>query len=236
MLFFFVRHGHPIYTPDRLTAIGRAQAQALGDRMAVAAPEHIFASSSNRAIETAMPSCERLGLTPEILDWANEKYAAEQMTVDCADGKRHWCFVDGPTVRRFNEPDVVDAGRRWIELPEYKDTDLAKGFLRIQKEADGLLASLGFTRDGAFYTMTKQPAYKRVALFAHEGFGRAFLSSVLGIPYPMFATHFAINYTSLTVIEFDESGEPAPPRVLTFGNDGHLLKNGDAAHILHLRF
>ena len=32
MLFFYVRHGDPIYNPDSLTPLGHEQARALGDR------------------------------------------------------------------------------------------------------------------------------------------------------------------------------------------------------------
>lgn len=40
--------------------------------------------------------------------------------------------------------------------------------------------------------------------FAHQGFGMAFLSEILDIPYPMFANHFDICHTGMTVIEFKE--------------------------------
>ena len=32
MLFFYIRHGDPIYSPDSLTPLGRRQAEALGRR------------------------------------------------------------------------------------------------------------------------------------------------------------------------------------------------------------
>ena len=237
MLLFFVRHGHPIYKPDRLTAPGRAQARAIGERMAAIAPDHVCVSSANRAIETALPTCERLGLTPEVLDWCNEKYAFQGMHVLRADGKPVWCFTDEPTIRRFNEQDVVKAGQDWIEMPEFKENGLADGFIRIRDEANALLASLGFSHEGAFYRMTEKPKYDRVALFAHEGFGRAFLSSILDIPYPLFSTHFFITYTSLTVIEFEDTDQPAPPHLMTFANDAHLYKNNTfPSHFLRLNF
>lgn len=37
MLFFYIRHGDPIYNPDSLTPLGRRQAEALGKRLAVTA-------------------------------------------------------------------------------------------------------------------------------------------------------------------------------------------------------
>ena len=33
MLFFYVRHGDPVYDPDQLTPLGRRQAEALAKRL-----------------------------------------------------------------------------------------------------------------------------------------------------------------------------------------------------------
>ena len=67
-----------------------------------------------------------------------------------------------------------------------------------------------------------QPNNDRVALFAHEGFGAAFLSCILDIPYPMFSVHFGLTHSSLTVIEFREMNDYVIPLVMTSGNDSHL--------------
>lgn len=34
MLFYYIRHGDPIYDPDSLTPLGKRQAEALGKRLA----------------------------------------------------------------------------------------------------------------------------------------------------------------------------------------------------------
>ena len=65
---------------------------------------------------------------------------------------------------------------------------------------------------------------KRVALFAHEGFGKIFLSSILDIPYPLVAAHLELGHSSVTVIHFDENNETTFPRVLQWSNDSHLYK------------
>ena len=35
MLFFYIRHGDPIYEPDSLTVLGQKQAEALSKRLAM---------------------------------------------------------------------------------------------------------------------------------------------------------------------------------------------------------
>ena len=61
MLFFYIRHGEPIYTPDSLTPLGEKQAQAVAKRLSVYGVDKVFSSTSNRAIMTAQPTCEILG-------------------------------------------------------------------------------------------------------------------------------------------------------------------------------
>ena len=56
MLFFYIRHGDPIYDPDSLTELGKKQADAVSKRLALYGIDKIYASSSNRAIQTAKPT------------------------------------------------------------------------------------------------------------------------------------------------------------------------------------
>ena len=67
---------------------------------------------------------------------------------------------------------------------------------------------------------------ERIALFAHQGFGLAFLSVILDIPYPMFVNHFDMCHTGMTVIEFKEENGYAIPKVLTLSSDSHLYREG----------
>ena len=53
MLFFYIRHGDPTYHPDELTPLGKRQAEAIAKRLALYGIDRIFASTSNRAIQTA---------------------------------------------------------------------------------------------------------------------------------------------------------------------------------------
>ena len=75
MLFFYVRHGDPIYDPNQLTPLGKRQAEAVAKRLAAHGIDEIYASTSNRAIETAQPTCEILKKQMTLLDFANEDHA-----------------------------------------------------------------------------------------------------------------------------------------------------------------
>ena len=60
MLLFYIRHGEPIYNPDMLTPLGKRQADAIAKRLSLYGIDKIYSSTSNRAIETAEPTCEIL--------------------------------------------------------------------------------------------------------------------------------------------------------------------------------
>lgn len=89
MLFFYIRHGDPIYSPDSLTPLGRRQAEALGRRLARYGLDKIFVSPLKRAQETAAPACELLKKDMTVLDWTSEGLAWGEFTsVDPAAGYR----------------------------------------------------------------------------------------------------------------------------------------------------
>ena len=67
-----------------------------------------------------------------------------------------------------------------------------------------------------------EPKYKRVALFAHQGFGMAFLSCLLDVPYPMMSMRFDMGHSGVTVIEFADEGF-AIPRMNQLSNDSHIF-------------
>jgi len=227
MLFFYVRHGDPIYTPDQLTPLGRRQAEAVGRRLAMFGIDRIYSSTSTRAQQTAEPTCEMTKKEKVLLDFCHENHAWTEMTRTLSSGQRRWLFEDPEIKRLFVSDEMRSLGYRWYEHPAFKDYDFRSGMERISKETDALLASLGYELDHALHMYKAvNPTEERVALFAHQGFGLAFLSHVLGIPYPTFTTHFDISHSSFTVIDFQEEEGYAYPKVLTLSNDSHIYKEG----------
>jgi len=229
VLFFLIRHGDPIYDPDSLTELGHRQAEALARRLAEHGLDEVYASTSNRAILTARPTCERLKLEPKLLDFANEAYTWNDLTVRRDDGVpgRTWLFYNRKTVMLFNSREIRDLGDRWYEHPELAEYNYKKGIDRIYDAADEFFAGFGYEHErytGRYKTV--DPSQKRVALFAHQGFGLAFLSCLLDIPYPAFCTHFDICPSGMTVIDFKDMGGYAVPKVLMHSADSHLYREG----------
>jgi broad specificity phosphatase PhoE len=96
--------------------------------------------------------------------------------------------------------------------------------LRIQTESDRFFLSLGYLHLGYGKYKVVQENHDRVAFFAHQGFGFAFLSLLLGIPYPQFCTHFELGHAEITIIEFKNEEGFAYPKVLSLSNRSHLRK------------
>ena len=229
MLFFLIRHGDPIYDPDSLTPLGHRQAEALAKRLALYGLDEVYTSTSNRAKLTAKPACELLGLAPKELDFANEAHTWADLTVEREDGKPGvtWLFYNKRTVALLNSKEIRELGDRWYDHPDLVAHNYKKGIDRIYDASDEFFAGFGYRHER--YTgryATDHPSGKRVALFAHQGFGLAFLSCLLDIPYPMVCTHFDICPTGMTVIDFQSFGEFATPKVLVHSSDSHHYREG----------
>lgn len=226
MLLYYIRHGEPIYNPNKLTELGRKQAEALSHRLALCGLDEIYSSSSNRAIETARPTAEKLNLPIKILDECNEDYVWDGFTgVDKTDGRRKWFYQIDEIRKLFVSDEVRALGKRWYEHKLLSGETLRNNVRRIEKFTYSFTESLGYAhKQNQNLYIAENPNEKKVALFAHESFGMAFLSTLLDIPYPMFCTHIGLSHSGMTVIRFDGNGEVIPC-VLQLSNDSHLYKD-----------
>lgn len=226
MLLFYIRHGDPCYHPDSLTPIGRRQAEAVARRLARFGVDKIYASSAVRAQETAQPTAELTRREIITLDWCHENHAKADMMLPTESGKPDWCFYIPEIERMLRSPEVQALGDRWYEYPGFPENRFKEGIERVDREVDAWLESLGYKhdRESKYYTAIN-PNEERVALFAHHGFGMLFFSSVLDIPYPMFATRFEQSFTGFSVIRFPEKGERVYPRLLELSCDAHLYRH-----------
>ena len=106
MLFFYVRHGDPIYNPDSLTPLGHEQAKALSKRFVSYGLDKIFSSPSVRAQQTAQPTCDLLGKEKTLCPWADEGLAWQDFAIDASTGIHTWCFYDPAVLEIFRSPEA----------------------------------------------------------------------------------------------------------------------------------
>ncbi|MDD5293618.1 MAG: phosphoglycerate mutase family protein [Candidatus Izemoplasmatales bacterium] len=223
MRLIYIRHGEPTYEPDGLTELGKQQAEKIAQHLSLTGVDRIFSSTSNRAIMTAMPTSKRLNKEIAYLDFANEKHVWRKLTIDTPTGKC-WLFQSHKMIELFHRQDMIDLGLNWVEHPEFSQQAFKEEMDRIQKESDQFFASLGYLHLGNSKYKVVDENDDRVAVFAHQGFGYAFLSLLLNIPYPQFCTHFELGHAEITLIEFKNEEGYSYPKVLSLSNRCHLDK------------
>ena len=229
MLLFYIRHGNPIYHPDSLTPLGHRQAEALARRLARNGVDDIYASTSNRAIETAAPLAAMLNKEITRLDWMNEEHFALEASVVREEGKRKWMFVDPQYIELFNSPELAAMGRDWEKHPDIASTALPSGLRRIERELDAFLEGYGLIHDRERRLYIPTDSYddkKRIAIFAHGGFGTGFLSCLTGIIYPEIALHFEIPHTGITAVCFRQCGDGLTTQIMSFSDLSHIYAEG----------
>jgi probable phosphoglycerate mutase len=233
MLLFYIRHGDPIYSPDSLTPLGHEQAKALAKRLLTHGVNEIYSSPSNRAQLTATPIAELLKKEIKICEWADEAIAAKYFSVPVSENRGTWAFFDFETRRKFVTTEVLALGDNWYTHEYFKDNNFTEGVKVVNEGVDSLMLELGFKhdRENHFYTRvddSKKPDKneRRIALFGHQGNGIAVLSSILDVPYNVFAAHFDICHTGMSVIHFNENDEKIIPKMLQLSNDSHLYREG----------
>ena len=230
MLFYYIRHGEPLGVPDySLTPLGREQAKALAKRLCLFGINRVFASPTLRTMQTAQPICDLLGKEITPCDWADEGIVWNEFTVPHPKYEHTWAFYDPKYLEIFSSPEVRALGERWYEHPELAGLNFKAGVERVNAAVDEFFLSLGFRhdRENARYEVVGEHLNRdRVALFAHQGFGMSFFSSMLDIPYPMFCTHFDFSHSSMSVVNFEPRGKYVYPHVLQTANDSHLYREG----------
>ena len=230
MIFYYIRHGEPLGVPDySLTPLGREQAKALAKRLCLFGIDRVFASPTLRTMQTAQPICDLLGKEITPCDWADEGIVWNEFTVPHPKYEHTWAFFDPKYLEIFSSPEVRALGEKWYEHPELAGLNFKAGVERVNAAVDEFFLSLGFRhdRENARYEVVGEHLNRdRVALFAHQGFGMSFFSSMLDIPYPMFCTHFDFSHSSMSVINFEPRGKYVYPHVLQTANDSHLYREG----------
>ncbi|MBQ1503730.1 MAG: histidine phosphatase family protein, partial [Clostridia bacterium] len=200
MLLYVVRHGDPDYENDSLTELGKLQAAALAKRLAVNGLDRVYTSPLGRAKMTAAPTCEALGIEPEILEWTSEDLAFSDLSVPRPEGGRTWSFGSCRNTE-YRTKKTAALGDRWYEAYPFSQCTAQAGFERIRRGSDEFLSSLGYTRDGEVYRIDR-PNDERVAVFCHYGSGTTWLSHLLSLAPPVFWGTFLINHSSFSVIRF----------------------------------
>lgn len=230
MLLYIIRHGKPDYAADALTDEGREQAELVSRRLAAGGIDEIHSSPMGRAVETARPTAEKLGLPIQIEPWAYE--LGHDCRTTFPDGRAKTIshlppeYLHQAAFRKF---DSEEANRL---IPGISDTAFAAHWAMLTSGVDGMLEKLGYRRnsDGTYDVVS--PNDRHAALFCHAGMQRALLAHVLNIPFHLLAATAMSHHTGVTILEFYGNRPRVSPQLLSFGDTGHLYL-GRSTPLIH---
>ena len=221
MRLYIIRHGDPDYENDSLTVAGRAEAEALAERMEKIAPQRIYSSPLGRAKVTMQYTARRLGVGGVVEDWMAELSDC-RLSLDPW-GKLVMWDVPGEIIRA-QAPYATQ--ENWFEASCFSAPIFRERFEALKRNSDEFLARHGYVREGGRYRPVR-PNRERLAIFCHGGFGLCWLAHLLEIPLPLVFSGFFLHPSSVTTVLFDErSKEWAVPRCIGLGDISHLYAKG----------
>lgn len=189
LTLYFLRHGQTALSrednfsgsgldPD-LTAEGTEMAQAFADAYRTTQWNAVYTSSLKRAIQTAQPLCDALGLAIEKRDGLNE----------IAYGK--WEGQTRETVTRDYHDDYL----RWLADPAWHAPTGGELAITIAHRALCVIEEI----EERFKTGS-------VLIVSHKATIRIILCSLLGIDVGRFRYRLSCPVGSISIIEFGDSG------------------------------
>lgn len=223
MLLYLIRHGDPNYALDCLTPRGKEQAQALAKRLQHAGITQVYSSPMGRAIETAQPTCELLGLPMTIEEWSHE--IGKEMYAPFPDGEPQALFKVQNTYYLENGNYDLPFSRA-MECPGFNQSNLETARTYIRENGMEFLARLGYREENGIFRI-ENPNEGRVALFCHGCFLFTFVSELLHIPLHVMWASFGFNHTGVTILRFpNNSNGITAPRCLCCSDISHLYADG----------
>ena len=224
MLIYLVRHGIPDYATDSLKPKGVLQAEAVGKRLAETGIDEIYSSPLGRARQTAEPTAKALGLDINIEQWMSESLISYSFAGANEEGKLvTWAFWQKEKLIGKNE--CYEDRDSFSHGYYYNDQRAKEGAKSLVDASDECHLRQGFKRTGegnGYEVLLKND--KKIAVFAHQGFGLHWLSHLTRIPYHVFTATFDISHTGVTLIYFDEKKEITYPQILAISDLSHIYK------------
>ncbi len=193
----FVRHGHPNYQEDRLTDLGRLQAEAAAIRVRNEGISRVFSSQMGRSVETARHIAAPLGLEVEQLEFMREL---------------RWGSVDDEPLFQNGQPwftvdDMVEKGQslvsaNWETEAPFRRSKVVASAREKGLEFDRLLLGFGLEREGEFYRV-RETQERTFAMVSHAGASGAVLAHLFNLPFPLVCKTMSPNFTAVTVVRFE---------------------------------
>jgi probable phosphoglycerate mutase len=197
MEIVFVRHGEPEWVRDGnsvddppLTERGHRQASLLAESLRGVEIDDLFVSPLVRAVQTAAPVVEALGIEPVTLPWLAEIAAPDWTGTPAEEVER--IFADGRDRPLDQQWDGIPGGETFRDFHER-----VTGGLRALLDASGALQISDYP---ALWRLTEPD--RRIVVVAHSGTNATALGHLLGIaPVPWEWERFQTRHASISRVE-----------------------------------
>ena len=216
MRIIFVRHGEPDYVKDCLTELGKRQAEACAARLADEPIVRVLASTNGRAAETAEYIARPRGLSVERVEFMRELGWRMLEGEPFADGLP-WHEADEMVARGMS---VLDPD--WAEGEPFRRNYTTARALAAAAGLDGLLATLGYRREGSYYRVERENT-DTIVIASHGGSGSAVLAHLLGLPFTFLLATLHPDFTSITILDLPAKvGKLVTPMIEIMNDARHI--------------
>lgn len=197
-----IRHARPVRdeAPEGgsadpvLAEMGHLQAEATAECLAAEGVDHIVSSSMKRALQTAEPLADRLGLSIEMLDDLRESDHRSQIYVPAEEMDR-----DDPSVAHYFDPDA-----------DMNETIFSDGYEEFRTRVER-----------GFEHVIRTNRSRTVAVFCHGMVTGVYLQILLGIDDPL---SLLVDYCGITRVAASSTGLRTVRSVNETHHVRHLLE------------
>ncbi len=225
MRILMIRHGDPDYTRDSLTVRGRHEAELLACRLVHEPIDAIWCSTMGRARETCAPTAQALRLVPHCRDWLRE--IPYPVSFEEYPNRPYWFSFPPHT---WENLPGFDHAEDWKKLPMFAESGVVPYVENVCRQFDALLSCYGYIRHGHYFELLPGRRDVCLAFFCHQGLLTALTAHLCGVPMPMLWNLTMAPTSSVTTFVMDRirPDEPvAVPRMISFGDTGHLYAGGE---------
>ena len=229
MRIIFIRHGEPDYENDTLTETGFKQAQLVAQRLKDENIEEIWSSTHGRALDSAKPTAELLGLPVKAVDFMREVTWGSKTGEKIFAGGHPWDIADemARLGMDLNSPD-------WRTNAFFKDNKVVDCAETVEKGIDEWLEEHGYKRIGLYYEHLIEEEYHRtVAFFCHGGSSSAAIAHIMNLPFPYVCALLHMEFTGITILRMDRKKGSCTLPCMELANDGRHIKEGSYHRLLN---
>ena len=222
MRIIFIRHGEPDYEKDDVTTAGLKQAELVAPRLKDEGIEEIWSSTHGRAVNSAKPTAELLGLPVKSVDFMREVTWGPKNGEELFAGGHPWDIADEMARQGMdlNDPD-------WRSNRFFKNNIVLDCVDTIEKGIDEWLAGHGYIRNGLYYDhAVEEDHHRTIAFFCHGGSSSVAIAHIMNLPFPYVCALLHMEFTGITILRMDRRKGPCTLPCLELANDSRHVKEG----------